>query len=182
METTKEHFTRADSYTTNGNSRWIIHYLHFLAEGEGVNTDPYELALSRAALLGGKRYHNRQYGGGIVFETEPSALAARINTFMERKEWEVTKVIFRKYRDGDIIALFPEIAGDMDWQNNCSSYMHVGQHGTANYKGVMSDTFPCKPQETINLCSELEGRGYNLRTMKRQTSADIELRREMVEK
>lgn len=184
MQTAKEHFTRLSGYTVNGNSRWVISYFHFLLEGEHKTTvdNPYALALSRASLLGGKKYHNSDFGGGIVFEGDPTSLAARINTFMERKEWVVTKVIFRKYPDGDIIALFPEIAGDRDWQNNCSSYMHIGQHGTANYKGVMSDTSPCSPQETINLRNELEGRGYNLRSMKRQTSADIQSRREVVEK
>ena len=43
-----------------------------------------------------------------------------------------TKVIFRKLKDGDIIALFPELPGDMNPYHTCESYMHVGQHGAAS--------------------------------------------------
>lgn len=42
----------------------------------------------------------------------------------------MTKVIFRKFRDGSVIALFPNIPWDNN--GNIASYMHVGQHGGAS--------------------------------------------------
>lgn len=70
-----------------------------------------------------------------------------------------TKVVFRAFRnDGSIIALFPnEIA---DNQGNYSSYMHVGQHGAANYAQVMKITKATA--EYGELRKELESIGYDL--------------------
>jgi hypothetical protein len=48
------------------------------------------------------------------------------------------------------------------------SYEHVGQHGGANYAGVMCRTRPAKPSEYKDLQEELEERGYNLRIVKRR--------------
>ena len=45
----------------NGNPRYVIHYLRI--------ADTYDAAVTRARQLGGKRYHTRSYGGGIVFTT-----------------------------------------------------------------------------------------------------------------
>ena len=39
-----------------------------------------------------------------------------------------TKVIFKKFSEGDIIAIFPEM-GKWDYKGNLVSYMHFGQHG-----------------------------------------------------
>jgi hypothetical protein len=50
---------------TNGNPRYVCHYLNFngFKDGQG-----YEIALNTAKPLGGKKFHNKQYGGGIVFQ------------------------------------------------------------------------------------------------------------------
>lgn len=45
---------------SNGNPR---HVVHFLALGNN-----YADVLHRCKKLGGRKFHNRQYGGGIVFE------------------------------------------------------------------------------------------------------------------
>jgi hypothetical protein len=37
------------------------------SKGQLVN-DKYAQALKRAKQLGGKKYHNKKYGGGIVFQ------------------------------------------------------------------------------------------------------------------
>jgi hypothetical protein len=178
---TKEHFTSI-GYDTNGNGRWVIFHPHFILDDENIPVhDRYITALSRAALLGGKKHHTKTYVGGIVFQGDPTSLAVRINAFMERREWEITKVIFRKYPNGDIIALFPEIVGDCDWRNNCQSYMHVGQHGSASYSGVMQSTSPASFPEAQDLREELTRIGYNLKTMKRQAKEDVEMRRKEVE-
>jgi hypothetical protein len=77
------------------------------------------------------------------------------------------KVIFRIYPDGDIVALFPEIASD-NIGYNCNSYMHVGQHGGACPMIVVSQTKPATPDEYAVLQDELERVvGYDLKIIKR---------------
>lgn len=84
------------------------------------------------------------------------------------KQNPVTEVIFRKYKEGDIIALFP-----YDTERNlgqCSCYQHVGQHGTADYTGVMQSTKAASPAEYADLKRELENYGpaeanYNLKVL-----------------
>ena len=44
----------------NGNPRHVCHFLHFSRN--------YADALAIAKKLGGKKFHNKQYGGGIVFQ------------------------------------------------------------------------------------------------------------------
>lgn len=74
---------------------------------------------------------------------------------------EKTIAVFRKFSNGEIIVLFPEIAATADGYY-CSSYVHVGQHGSADYYHVVSHTKPATPQEYTNLKRELEGLGYSL--------------------
>lgn len=71
-----------------------------------------------------------------------------------------TKVIFRKYPNGEILALFPYniVTNDGD----CDSYMHLGQHGAANYRHCIATTKPAKETEYNELFTELENIGYNL--------------------
>lgn len=55
----------------------------------------------------------------------------------------MTRVVFRKWKNGDIIALFP----DEPWSRSSymtTSYMHVSQHGAADYAGVIADTSPAQ--------------------------------------
>ena len=75
-----------------------------------------------------------------------------------------TKVIFRKFRDGQIIALFPEIKE----KNGVLSYMAVGQHGEADYN-IIRTTKPATPKEYSSLLNELQYIGYNVRICKRLT-------------
>ena len=56
----------------NGNPRYVCSFYHLLSETESNNynmsvSDQYNLALQKAKSLGGRKYHNKQYGGGIVF-------------------------------------------------------------------------------------------------------------------
>lgn len=78
---------------------------------------------------------------------------------------EITKVVFRKFKDGEIIALFPEIQYNED-RKYCMSYTHVGQHGAANYD-LRLDCKLAKPEEYAPLVKELKGIGYNLKIQKR---------------
>jgi hypothetical protein len=76
------------------------------------------------------------------------------------------KVIFRKFPDGDIIALFPEIAVD-NTGYKCESYMHVGQHGAADTE-IVRNTKLATPDEYAVLQDELERVvGYDLKIIKR---------------
>ena len=76
------------------------------------------------------------------------------------KDERKTKVIFRFWKiSQDVIALFPE-----DMNNGiCTSYEHVGQHGNADYLGIIEDSRPATPEEYDYLFRELEDYyGYNL--------------------
>ena len=70
-----------------------------------------------------------------------------------------TKVVFRKFPDGQVIALFYE----EEWSNpyDFASYMHVGQHGSADI-GIVYDTELATTDEYADLKEELESIGYNL--------------------
>ncbi len=87
--------------------------------------------------------------------------AAKIKELMERK----TKVIFRKFKDGEVIALFPEVQANYN-KCDCGSYLHVGQHGAASYF-ITDRTKPAKPNEYESLRQELESIGYVLDIRKR---------------
>lgn len=55
----------------NGNPRYVCHFLSILSDDykRECNDIPseYQEALRIAKTLGGKKYHNKQFGGGIVF-------------------------------------------------------------------------------------------------------------------
>lgn len=53
-------FTRI-SNDINGNPRYVIHYLSV--------ADNYDKAVKIANKIGGKKFHNKQYGGGIAFQS-----------------------------------------------------------------------------------------------------------------
>lgn len=77
-----------------------------------------------------------------------------------KKDKYKTVVIFRKFKDGQIIALFPY---EVDiYNHNCSSYMHIGQHSGANYSHCIQITKPANKIEYKALFYELEQIGYNL--------------------
>ena len=88
-----------------------------------------------------------------------------------------TKVIFRKFTDGDkeTIALFPELPWTND-PSTCLSYMHMGQHGAADIYPY--STVPAKPAEYAELLSELVSVGYDdLKVCHRATYGDYNARR-----
>ena len=63
-------FTRINN-DTNGNPRYVCHFLNILNEKEqnlNIN-EKYSLAIKKAKTIGGKKYHNKKYGGGLVFQT-----------------------------------------------------------------------------------------------------------------
>lgn len=75
----KIQWTRVNN-DTNGNPRYVCHFLNLntLQENDskfwdihGMNTISvkYRLAIKRANKIGGRKFHNKQYGGGIVFSS-----------------------------------------------------------------------------------------------------------------
>jgi hypothetical protein len=73
---------------------------------------------------------------------------------------EKTVVVFRKYPDGEIIALFPFI---QEARGYVLSFVHVGQHSSADYDAVIQSTVPATPREYADLHRELtEAYGYDL--------------------
>ena len=79
-------FTRVNN-DVNGNPRYVCHFLSLLNanergytyEGETFDqnkpilnlgiSEEYSLAVKKANKIGGKKYHTKQYGGGIVFQS-----------------------------------------------------------------------------------------------------------------
>ena len=76
-----------------------------------------------------------------------------------------TKVIFKKFPEGDVIALFPELAGDNNPYRTCESYQHLGQHGAASVE--LSSLKAATPYQYASLKVELEQLGYDLWIVKK---------------
>lgn len=91
-----------------------------------------------------------------------------------------TKVIFRKYTTGEIVALFPAVAATVGNPNHCQSYMHVGQHGAADVFEFPRTLKLAMPSEYRELAAELRRIGYKLDIRKRMTCADLEARKEQL--
>lgn len=82
-------FTRIKN-DVNGNPRYVCHFLHLDVHGYQSNiglSDRYAIAVKLANTLGGKKFHNKQYGGGIVFQcySLPN-LCDRINEIKQNQE------------------------------------------------------------------------------------------------
>ena len=75
-----------------------------------------------------------------------------------------TKVIF-KIIEGEVIALFPELAGDMNPHKTCLSYQHVGEHDCASVE--LASLKAATPIQYASLKVELEQRGYDLEIVKK---------------
>lgn len=68
-------FTRINN-DVNGNPRFVVHYLQL--------ADTYERALYLGRKLGGRKFHNKQFGGGIAFQSyNTDQLAERIAQIRE---------------------------------------------------------------------------------------------------
>lgn len=68
-------FTRINN-DANGNPRYVVHYLQL--------ADTYERALYLSRQLGGRKFHNKQFGGGVVFQSyNTDQLAEKIKAIKE---------------------------------------------------------------------------------------------------
>lgn len=64
----------------------------------------------------------------------------------------MTKVVFRKFSEGDVIALFPDDVADN--RGYISSYQQRGQHGPAS-PALMDELTPATVDEYQHLLNEL---------------------------
>ena len=89
-----------------------------------------------------------------------------------------TPVIFRTWRahPRTVLALFPHDPGTNN-PGTCSSYEHVGQHGSADPHGCIRITRPATRAEWQPLARELRRLGYRLRIMRRIPRNAYDLRR-----
>lgn len=68
--TTKNGFSidRIDN-NASGNPRYVVHFLAFVSDIGYDVSKAYQLTILRCKKYGGKKYHNKKYGGGICFST-----------------------------------------------------------------------------------------------------------------
>ena len=75
-------FTRIN-HDSNGNPRFVVHFLSLDVHGHHTGLDlptRYNLACKLANTIGGRKYHTKGYGGGIVFQSYSlDELVAAIN-------------------------------------------------------------------------------------------------------
>jgi len=69
----KANFMRVNN-DVNGNPRYVTHFANLLSWYDNYQSNlsidkKYELALKKAKSIGGKKFHNKLYGGGIVFSS-----------------------------------------------------------------------------------------------------------------
>lgn len=75
------------------------------------------------------------------------------------KDKHKTLVIFKKFPEGDVIALMPEET----WNNSqITSYMRIGQHGGASPE-LVDELQDATKQERKSLLKELQNIGYNVK-------------------
>ena len=70
-------------------------------------------------------------------------------------------MIFRFWQ-GEVIAMFPAEPAGLE-KHVCSSYMHVGQHGSADGRMIIRESRPATPDEYASLKAELESYPYEYR-------------------
>lgn len=91
-------FTRINN-DVNGNPRYVCHFHEFTNDADRKQAlaeqkaglcvsfvdSMYKTALRRAKHLGGRKFHNKQYGGGIVFQSyNITQLEQQINEIREK--------------------------------------------------------------------------------------------------
>jgi hypothetical protein len=86
------------------------------------------------------------------------------------KDTYKTDVVFRCDKHGDfkgvVFALFPHEVSTPD--GSVTFYTHVGQHGSADYRGCISKSRMATEQEYADLKKEMESIGYDLNIVKKQ--------------
>ena len=78
-----------------------------------------------------------------------------------------TKVIFRKEKNGEVLAVFPEFPGDNNPYRTCACYSHIGQHGAMALDYIKSTSELKYRMDYQDLYDELVSVGYDLEVVTR---------------
>ena len=82
-----------------------------------------------------------------------------------KKDKLKTDVIFRNFK-GEILALFPYMVWNYDGDVTC--YAHIGQHSSADYNYILTNSKPINNPKNLNLYKELIIIGYDLKIIKKR--------------
>jgi hypothetical protein len=98
-------------------------------------------------------YRGSPYNEFIPVDVEKMQVTADKKLLSKAASEELTKVVFKKFPEGDVIAIFPDEVADP--HGNLMSYMHVGQHGACSPEQLhlLDDA---TPEEYAPLKKELE--------------------------
>ena len=80
---------------------------------------------------------------------------------------EQLQVVFRKFSNGEVIALFPQLTDK--YRYRITTYMHIGQHSEDDHHAVVQQTKLATEEEYAPLLTEIEQiyHEYDLRVMKK---------------
>ena len=85
---TPQDFTRVRN-DVNGNPRYVCHFLALDIHGLDSHlsiSERYVMACKLANRMGGRKFHNKQYGGGIVFQSyNLNDLCSRLNGLLNEE-------------------------------------------------------------------------------------------------
>ena len=81
-----------------------------------------------------------------------------------KKTKQVDEVVIRRFKEGDLIAIFPYQISD--YRGNVNSYQHIGQHSGADLS-IIHNTKPVKEADAQCLLKELKDIGYNVKVVQR---------------
>ena len=79
---TKDDFTRINN-DVNGNPRYVFHFIHLISDEDRKSVEGqddifrgisrtsllYTIAIKKAKKFHGRKFHNKQYGGGIAIQS-----------------------------------------------------------------------------------------------------------------
>lgn len=87
IKISEENFTK-QTHDINGNPRYAIHFLNLIPSNFDLKQNgiiglyDFVLNLNKKLSLGGRKYHNKKYGGGLIFQSY--SLRSTIN-YLEEK-------------------------------------------------------------------------------------------------
>lgn len=88
-------------HDVNGNARHVCSHFHLLTDYERATLSPiasahcvserYATAIKRANKIGGRKYHTRKFGGGLVFQGSTSEIENNIRYIVSQAEAKEVK-------------------------------------------------------------------------------------------
>jgi len=127
------------SHDSYGNPRYVCHFLEI--------ADDYPRALKLAKKVGGKKYHNKQFGGGIVFQSW--CLSDLVDTIGALKQGKTAMIKRNKNGQQNLRQLRAALK---DCPSVADVYIVGGTWQISNVSGIV-DTCPhyCDERQAIQL-------------------------------